>query len=58
MSVIHDWGDWLGSYPFKVTKAEEIFDRFQQKNFLLKKMKTCAGSLGRNEFVFERHGDA
>jgi len=57
MSVVHDWEDWLGGYPFEVAKPEEIFERFQQKNFMLKKMKTCAGGLGCNEFVFERRSD-
>jgi hypothetical protein len=58
MSVVHDWEDWLGGYPFEVAKPEEIFERFQQKNFMLKKMRTCAGGLGCNEFVFERCSDA
>jgi 2-polyprenyl-3-methyl-5-hydroxy-6-metoxy-1,4-benzoquinol methylase len=58
MSVIHDWEDWLGGYPFEVAKPEEIFERFQQKGFMLEKMKTCAGGLGCNEFVFKRRSDA
>jgi len=52
MSVIHDWEDWLGGYPFEVAKPEEIFDFYCQKGFELRRLKTCAGGLGCNEFVF------
>jgi hypothetical protein len=50
--VFHDWEDWLGGYPFEVAKPEEIFDRYHKLGFTLKKLKTCAGGLGCNEFVF------
>lgn len=54
MSVLHDWEDWLGGYPFEVAKPEEIFDRYRALGFSLEKLKTCAGGLGCNEFVFCR----
>ena len=56
MSVLHDWEDWLGGYPFEVAKPEEIFDRFRKLGFTLETLKTCAGKLGCNEFVFRRDG--
>ena len=52
MSVLHDWEDWLGGYPFEVAKPEEIFDRYRRHGFVLEKLKTCGGGLGCNEFVF------
>lgn len=54
MSRLHDWVDWLGGNPFEVAKPEEIYDFYAAKNFHLCKLKTCAGGLGCNEFVFER----
>lgn len=54
MSVVHDWEDWLGGYPFEVAKPEEIFDRYRKHGLILERLKTCAGGLGCNEFVF-RH---
>lgn len=54
MSVVHDWVDWLGGYPFEVAKPEEIFEFYRDKGFRLERMKTCAGGLGCNEFVFVR----
>jgi SAM-dependent methyltransferase len=52
MSVVHDWVDWLGGYPFEIAKPEEIFDFYRVKGFKLERLKTCAGGLGCNEFIF------
>jgi 2-polyprenyl-3-methyl-5-hydroxy-6-metoxy-1,4-benzoquinol methylase len=52
MSVWHDLVDWVGGYPFEVAKPEEIFDFYRKKGFQLMKLKTCAGGIGCNEFVF------
>lgn len=54
MSVWHDLVDWVGGYPFEVAKPEEIFDFCLKRGFQLVKLKTCAGGLGCNEFVFIR----
>jgi 2-polyprenyl-3-methyl-5-hydroxy-6-metoxy-1,4-benzoquinol methylase len=52
MSVWHDLVDWVGGYPFEVAKPEEIFDFYRRKRFELIKLKTCAGEIGCNEYVF------
>lgn len=54
MSRWHDMVDWIGGYPFEVAKPEEVFDFFRVRGFELLRMKTCAGGLGCNEFVFRR----
>jgi 2-polyprenyl-3-methyl-5-hydroxy-6-metoxy-1,4-benzoquinol methylase len=54
MSVFHDWIDWLGGYPFEVARPEEIFDYFRDRGFELRRLKTCRGTVGCNEFVFRR----
>jgi 2-polyprenyl-6-hydroxyphenyl methylase/3-demethylubiquinone-9 3-methyltransferase len=54
MSVIHDWHDWLGGYPFEVAKPEQVLDFCRQRGFVLERLKTCGGGLGCNEFVFRR----
>jgi len=54
MSAYHDLVDWIGGYPFEVAKPEEVFDFFKSKKFELQRLKTCAGGLGCNEFVFRR----
>ena len=54
MSAWHDVIDWIGGYPFEVAKPEEIFYFFQKDGFNLMRLKTCAGGLGCNEFVFSK----
>jgi 2-polyprenyl-6-hydroxyphenyl methylase/3-demethylubiquinone-9 3-methyltransferase len=59
MSVWHDLIDWVGGYPFEVAKPEEVFAFYRTKGFTLVKLKTCAGGLGCNEYVFawEKHSN-
>lgn len=54
MSPWRDVVDWVGGYPFEVAKPEEIIDFFFKNGFVLRKLKTCGGGRGCNEFVFER----
>jgi len=54
MSAWVDVVDWIGGYPFEVAKPEEIFDFYKERDFELRKLKTCAGGLGCNEFVFQK----
>jgi 2-polyprenyl-6-hydroxyphenyl methylase/3-demethylubiquinone-9 3-methyltransferase len=53
MSVIRDWHDWLGGYPYEVATPTATFDFFRARGFVLARMKTTNG-LGCNEFVFLR----
>jgi 2-polyprenyl-6-hydroxyphenyl methylase/3-demethylubiquinone-9 3-methyltransferase len=55
MSVVRDWFDWLGGYPFEVAKPGEVFEFFRQAHFRLERMVTRP-SLGNNEFVFRKAG--
>jgi SAM-dependent methyltransferase len=54
MSLWRDLIDWVGGYPFEVAKPEEIFDFYRARGFALLRLRTCAGTLGCNEFVFEK----
>ena len=56
MSTKHDMIDWVGGYPFEVAKPEQVFDFFRARGFELRRLKTCGGSLGCNEFVFQQAG--
>ena len=58
MYVWHDLVDWVGGYPFEVAKPEEIFDFYRMKEFQLTKLKTCAGRIGCNEYVFIKRRSA
>ena len=52
MSMLHDWKDWFGGYPFEVAKPEAIFDFYRARGFSLTRLRTCGGGHGCNEFVF------
>jgi len=54
MSSWYDLVDWVGGYPFEVAKPEEILDFYLARGFALKKLTTCGGKLGCNQFVLKR----
>jgi len=56
MSRTHDMIDWVGGYPFEVAKPEEIFQFVEDRGFKMTNLKTCAGGIGCNQFVFELSG--
>jgi 2-polyprenyl-3-methyl-5-hydroxy-6-metoxy-1,4-benzoquinol methylase len=52
MNRWYDMIDWIGGYPFEVSKPEGVFAFFRDRGFQLSRMITQAGGLGCNEFVF------
>jgi len=54
MSIVHDWFDWLGGYPFEVAKPDEIEYFFKKRGFCLRKIKRTQ-RLGNNQFVFKKN---
>lgn len=54
MSRWHDMVDWIGGYPFEVSKPEQVFHFFKERGFEMVTFTSCAGGVGCNEFVFRR----
>jgi 2-polyprenyl-6-hydroxyphenyl methylase/3-demethylubiquinone-9 3-methyltransferase len=54
MSFWQDLVDWVGGYPREVATPEQIFDFYRQRGFSLTRLRTCGGSMGCNEFVFQK----
>ena len=54
MSHYFDFIDWIGGYPFEVSKLEKIINFFIKKNYKLLNLKTCGGGHGNNEFLFKK----
>jgi 2-polyprenyl-6-hydroxyphenyl methylase/3-demethylubiquinone-9 3-methyltransferase len=52
MSRWRDFVDWIGGLPFETATPDEIFDFYRGHGFTLRRMRTCGGGLGCNEFVF------
>lgn len=46
--------DWVGGYPFEVSSPEGIFDFYHQMGYNLKRLTTCGGGIGCNQFVFQK----
>ena len=56
MSIVHDWFDWLGGFPFEVARVDEIFRFYMDKGFVLSNLRTTH-TLGNNQFVFVKKAD-
>lgn len=55
MSWWRDYIDWIGGYPFEVSKPEEIFDFYRSRGYTLLKLRTCGRGHGCNEYVLQRN---
>jgi 2-polyprenyl-3-methyl-5-hydroxy-6-metoxy-1,4-benzoquinol methylase len=53
MSLWRDMVDWVGGYPFEVSRPGEVFQFLYERGFNLIRMTTTY-SLGCNEFVFRK----
>lgn len=56
MSILHDYYDWLGGYPFEVATVDNIFNFYFNKGFILHYIKT-SNNLACNEFVFQKKSE-
>lgn len=54
MSIVHDWRDWLGGYPFEVAKPADVVMRLSAAGFSLRG-QTLTKGWGCNEFVLSKH---
>ena len=53
MSLVHDWLDWLGGYPYEVATVSDITSFLKQRGFELIRHKPPVIWFGNNQFVFE-----
>ena len=54
MSLWYDMVDWLGGLPFEVASPGEIVDFMFERGFALRRLRTCGGRSGCNEYLFSR----
>ncbi len=53
MSLVTDWIDWLGGFPFEAASAGEVFNFCRAEGLVLNRLKSTSGN-GIHEFVFQR----
>ncbi|WP_137939081.1 class I SAM-dependent methyltransferase [Chitinivorax sp. B] len=54
MSWWYDKIDWIGGYPFEVSKPEQVFYFYKDRGYSLLQLVTNAGGMACNEFVFQK----
>jgi 2-polyprenyl-6-hydroxyphenyl methylase/3-demethylubiquinone-9 3-methyltransferase len=54
MSLIHDWKDWLGGYPYEVATPERIEAFLENLGFRLLRKIPPAYGFGNYQFAFRR----
>jgi 2-polyprenyl-6-hydroxyphenyl methylase/3-demethylubiquinone-9 3-methyltransferase len=52
MSRRHDLVDWVGGFPFEVSRPDEVFQFCRERGFRLDRLRTAGIGHGCNEFVF------
>lgn len=55
MSYWHDTVDWVGGYPFEVSRPDQVFDFYKARGYNLTRLVNAWG-YGCNEFVFQKRG--
>jgi len=54
MTKWRDIIDWVGGYPYEVSKPDDVFNFCRARGFTITKLKCGNVGLGCNEFVFEK----
>jgi 2-polyprenyl-6-hydroxyphenyl methylase/3-demethylubiquinone-9 3-methyltransferase len=54
MSLLHDWRDWLGGYPFEPAQPEKIINFYKNLGFELVRFEPTGHGFGNNQFLFRR----
>ena len=54
MSLWRDLVDWVGGYPFEVSRPDDIIEFYLSKGLELRRLKTVGSGHGCNEFVFQK----
>lgn len=54
MSLVHDWRDWLGGYPFEPADAKTIISFYKNLGFELVRFEPTGHGFGNNQFLFRK----
>ena len=54
MSLMHDWKDWLGGYPYEAARPERIISYVNNLGYKLSKVEYTKHGFGNNQYVFKK----
>lgn len=54
MSLLHDWRDWLGGYPFEPAEPDRIISFYKNLGFELVHIQNTSHGFGNNQFLFRK----
>lgn len=54
MSLVHDWRDWLGGYPYEPAEAQKVIDFYAKLGLELVRFERTSHGFGNNQFLFRR----
>jgi len=54
MSLLHDWKDWLGGFPYERASAKRIIAFFENLGYELLKSEAPVYGFGNNQFLFRK----
>jgi SAM-dependent methyltransferase len=57
MSLVHDWLDWLGGYPYEYATADALTDFVAERGFRLLKREPPPIGFGNNQLVYQHVPD-
>lgn len=57
MSLVHDWKDWIGGYPYEPASRASIVSYMENLDMKLLKEKPTSHGFGNNQFLFFRPSD-
>lgn len=56
MSLLHDWRDWLGGYPFEPAEPARVISFYKNLELDLVRFLPTGHGFGNNQFLFRRIG--
>ncbi len=57
MSLVHDWKDWLGGYPYERARPQRVTAFFENLGYELRNFKPAGIGFGNNQFLFQKGVD-
>ncbi len=54
MSLVHDWLDWIGGYPFEVARPDQVAEFLTARGLVARRIDAIRAGHACNEFVFAK----